>query len=131
MTTSVVTIFYVCLLPHVYSASLGWTVFHLIFGHWLLVNIVFHYTMGVFTHPGTPPAQVRECFTNLDTGNWLTYSSITPWVSSLVQEHLLPRLDSVSPDIWSLVAGQHSVSLHHGCLHSSRNTSCPGKRVFH
>lgn len=57
MTTSVVTIFYVCLLPHVYSASLGWTVFHLIFGHWLLVNIVFHYTMGVFTHPGTPPAQ--------------------------------------------------------------------------
>ena len=58
MTTSVVTIFYVCLLPHVYDISLAWTVFHLIFGHWLLVNIGFHYVMAVFTQPGTPPAQV-------------------------------------------------------------------------
>ncbi|XP_052804832.1 palmitoyltransferase ZDHHC16-like [Mya arenaria] len=57
MTTSVVTIFYVCLLPHVYTTSLPWTIFHLIFGHWLLVNIVFHYLMGVFSQPGTPPPQ--------------------------------------------------------------------------
>lgn len=57
MTTSVVTIFYVCLLPHVYHASTGWTVFHLIFGHWLLCNIIFHYVMAVYTHPGTPPSQ--------------------------------------------------------------------------
>jgi len=62
MTTSVVTIFYVCLLPHVYDFSTGWTVFHLIFGHWLLVNIVFHYVMGVFTHPGTPPDQVSPLY---------------------------------------------------------------------
>lgn len=58
MTTSVVTIFYVCLLPHVYDISLGWTVFHVIFGHWLLANIVFHYVMAAFTQPGTPPPQV-------------------------------------------------------------------------
>ncbi|XP_052229147.1 palmitoyltransferase ZDHHC16A-like isoform X2 [Dreissena polymorpha] len=57
MTTSVVTIFYVCLLPHVYDISLGLTVFHLIFGHWLLANIVFHYVMAAFTQPGTPPPQ--------------------------------------------------------------------------
>lgn len=57
MTTSVVTIFYACLLPHIYDLSMGWTIFHLIFGHWLLVNIVFHYTMAVFTYPGTPPSQ--------------------------------------------------------------------------
>ncbi|KAL4231827.1 Palmitoyltransferase zdhhc16 [Mactra antiquata] len=57
MTTSIVTIFYVCLLPHVYENSLPLTVFHLIFGHWLLVNIVFHYVMAVFTQPGTPPDQ--------------------------------------------------------------------------
>ncbi|WAR06587.1 ZD16A-like protein [Mya arenaria] len=60
MTTSVVTIFYVCLLPHVYTTSLPWTIFHLIFGHWLLVNIVFHYLMGVFSQPGTPPPQVNK-----------------------------------------------------------------------
>lgn len=58
LTTSVVTIFYVCLLPHVAELyHIGWTIFHLIFGHWLLSNIVFHYVMAVFTQPGTPPDQ--------------------------------------------------------------------------
>ncbi|KAL3863140.1 hypothetical protein ACJMK2_004909 [Sinanodonta woodiana] len=57
MTTSVVVIFYTCLLPHVYHQDLAWTCFHLVFGHWLLVNIVFHYIMAVFTNPGTPPAK--------------------------------------------------------------------------
>uniref|UniRef100_K1R7D3 Mannose-P-dolichol utilization defect 1 protein n=1 Tax=Magallana gigas TaxID=29159 RepID=K1R7D3_MAGGI len=29
--------------------------FHLIFGHWLLANIVFNYVMAAFTDPGHPP----------------------------------------------------------------------------
>ncbi|XP_062575151.1 palmitoyltransferase ZDHHC16B-like [Saccostrea cucullata] len=60
LTTSVVVIFYICLLPHVYQQSLSKTVFHLIFGHWLLVNIVFNYVMAVFTDPGHPPREVPE-----------------------------------------------------------------------
>ncbi|XP_064631480.1 palmitoyltransferase ZDHHC16-like [Lineus longissimus] len=60
LTTSVVVIFYICLLPEKYYMSLGWTIYHLIFGHWLLVNIVFHYFMGAFTDPGQPPESIPE-----------------------------------------------------------------------
>ncbi|XP_013420575.1 palmitoyltransferase ZDHHC16 isoform X2 [Lingula anatina] len=60
LTSSVVLIFYIYILPHVHHTSTGWTVFHLIFGHWLLVNIVFHYVMGVCTPPGSPPEKVTE-----------------------------------------------------------------------
>lgn len=55
LTTSVVVIFYVCLLPHKMAESLGWTIYHFIIGHWLLVNIVFHYFKAAFTDPGKPP----------------------------------------------------------------------------
>lgn len=60
LTTSVVAIFYTCLLPHVYAQSTARTIFHLVFGHWLLVNIVFNYVMAAFTHPGTPPPEIPE-----------------------------------------------------------------------
>nr|XP_022341372.1 probable palmitoyltransferase ZDHHC16 [Crassostrea virginica] len=60
LTTSVVVIFYICLLPHVYSQSLSKTLFHLVFGHWLLVNIVFNYVMAAFTDPGHPPREIPE-----------------------------------------------------------------------
>lgn len=75
MTTSIVTIFYVCLLPHVYENSMPMTVFHLIFGHWLLANIVFHYVMAVFTQPGTPPDQVSYVYVqynlHIETNFWI------------------------------------------------------------
>lgn len=54
LTTSVVVIFYICLLPRKYEESLFWTIYHLIFGHWLLCNIVFHYFRAAFTDPGSP-----------------------------------------------------------------------------
>lgn len=60
LTTSVVVIFYICLLPHVYDQSLSKTMFHLIFGHWLLANIVFNYVMAAFTDPGHPPREIPE-----------------------------------------------------------------------
>lgn len=62
LTTSVVVIFYVCLLPHVFDQSLSKTMFHLIFGHWLLANIVFNYVMAAFTDPGHPP---RVSYSNM------------------------------------------------------------------
>ncbi|XP_033757625.1 palmitoyltransferase ZDHHC16B-like [Pecten maximus] len=60
LTTSVVAIFYTCLLPHVYAQSTSRTIFHLVFGHWLLINIVFNYIMAAFTNPGTPPIEIPE-----------------------------------------------------------------------
>lgn len=55
LTSSVVAIFYVCLLPHKYELSVAWTVYHLIVGHWLLANIAFNYFKAAFTSPGNPP----------------------------------------------------------------------------
>ena len=65
LTSSVVLIFYTCLLPHKYELSLAWTLYHLVFGHWLLVNIVFHYVKAAFTLPGSPPKVSQELF-----GGW-------------------------------------------------------------
>ncbi|ESO05348.1 hypothetical protein HELRODRAFT_77725 [Helobdella robusta] len=52
LTTSVVVIFYSCLLPIKIEESIYWTIYHLVFGHWLLLNIVFNYFKGSFTCPG-------------------------------------------------------------------------------
>ncbi|ELT87603.1 hypothetical protein CAPTEDRAFT_226578 [Capitella teleta] len=60
LTTSVVVIFYTCLLPHKLSESVPWTVYHICFGHWILVNIVFHYFKAAFTDPGSPPPKIPE-----------------------------------------------------------------------
>ncbi|XP_050397684.1 palmitoyltransferase ZDHHC16 [Patella vulgata] len=61
MITFVVSVFYTCLLPHVvYTSHTIVTITHLIVGHWLLVNIVFHYAMGSFRSPGHPPPLVQN-----------------------------------------------------------------------
>ncbi|XP_071090056.1 palmitoyltransferase ZDHHC16-like isoform X1 [Haliotis cracherodii] len=60
LTTMVVAIFYVCLLPHIYYESMAATVFHLVFGHWLLLMIIFNYIMACFTSPGHPPDNLPE-----------------------------------------------------------------------
>lgn len=60
LTTSVVVIFYICLLPHKAAEGHFWTVYHLIVGHWLLANIVFHYFKAAFTDPGCPPQVIPE-----------------------------------------------------------------------
>lgn len=54
LTTSVVIIFYFCLLPIKMEEGLHWTAFHLIFGHWLLINVLFNYFKAAFTCPGYP-----------------------------------------------------------------------------
>ncbi|XP_005106124.1 palmitoyltransferase ZDHHC16B [Aplysia californica] len=61
LTTMVVMVFYVCILPHIYyQTDIFWSLVHLIVAHWVLMNIVFNYCMAVFTKPGHPPQSVPE-----------------------------------------------------------------------
>ncbi|GFO11784.1 palmitoyltransferase, partial [Plakobranchus ocellatus] len=61
LTTMVVMVTYVCIFPHIlYQTDYIWSGVHLIFSHWLLMNIVFNYVMAAFTDPGHPPENVSE-----------------------------------------------------------------------
>ncbi|XP_041986881.1 palmitoyltransferase ZDHHC16 [Aricia agestis] len=55
LTSAVVAIAYWVGLPYWWQKNPYVTVFLVIFGNWLLLNIVFHYYMGVKTQPGHPP----------------------------------------------------------------------------
>ena len=55
LVSSVIVIAYTCLLPQEFNKGLFMCIIHLIFGHWLLVNVVFNYVMAAFTNPGNPP----------------------------------------------------------------------------
>ena len=55
LTTSVVVLWYLFLLPAIKSYSTPWMLFHIVYAHYLLINIVFHYFKAVLTHPGAPP----------------------------------------------------------------------------
>ncbi|RUS76605.1 hypothetical protein EGW08_015647, partial [Elysia chlorotica] len=61
LTTMVVMVTYICIFPHIlYQTDYFWSGVHLVFSHWLLMNIVFNYVMAAFTHPGHPPQNVSE-----------------------------------------------------------------------
>ncbi|KAJ8365350.1 hypothetical protein SKAU_G00141810 [Synaphobranchus kaupii] len=56
LTSSVLIIVYSCLLPTVISTySTPWALWHLCYGHWNLVMVVFHYYKATTTSPGHPP----------------------------------------------------------------------------
>ncbi|XP_077301941.1 palmitoyltransferase ZDHHC16A [Arctopsyche grandis] len=55
LTSSVVFIAYWLGLPYWWERNPTVTIFLMIFGHWLLVNIIFHYYKAVVTSPGHPP----------------------------------------------------------------------------
>ncbi|KAJ8737127.1 hypothetical protein PYW07_000398 [Mythimna separata] len=55
LTSAVVAIAYWVGLPYWWQRCPYTTVFLVIFGNWLLINIVFHYYKGVVTEPGYPP----------------------------------------------------------------------------
>lgn len=60
LTSSVVAIVYICLLPLILQTyTPAWICWHLAYGHWNLIMIVFHYYMAITTSPGHPP-QVRH-----------------------------------------------------------------------
>ncbi|KAM6066815.1 palmitoyltransferase ZDHHC16 isoform 4-T4 [Chlamydotis macqueenii] len=56
LTSSVVAIVYICLLPLILQTyTPAWICWHLAYGHWNLIMIVFHYYMAITTSPGHPP----------------------------------------------------------------------------
>ncbi|GLV39373.1 uncharacterized protein CBL_13250 [Carabus blaptoides fortunei] len=55
LTTSVVCIAYWIGLPYWWNRNPHLCILLVIFGHWILVNIIFHYYMAVTTPPGYPP----------------------------------------------------------------------------
>ncbi|KAK8748177.1 hypothetical protein OTU49_016348, partial [Cherax quadricarinatus] len=42
-------------LPYYWQKSPILTCFLIVLGHWLLINVIFHFTMAAITDPGTPP----------------------------------------------------------------------------
>ncbi|KAH6947371.1 hypothetical protein HPB50_018526 [Hyalomma asiaticum] len=52
---TVIAIAYVIGIPYWWENNKGVLLVALVIGHWLLVNIVFHYWMALTTDPGTPP----------------------------------------------------------------------------
>ncbi|KAL8585831.1 hypothetical protein ACOMHN_065181 [Nucella lapillus] len=61
LTTMVVTVFYICVFPHIwYQTEPLWVIVHFFFAHWLLINIVFNYVMAAFTSPGLPPETIPQ-----------------------------------------------------------------------
>lgn len=54
LTTFVVAIAYWIGVPYWWNNNKIFTVFLIIFGNWLLINVIFHYYMGVTTPPGFP-----------------------------------------------------------------------------
>lgn len=57
LTAAVVYIAYWVGLPHWWNKSPETTIFLLIVGNWLLINVTFHYVMAAATNPGGPPKE--------------------------------------------------------------------------
>uniref|UniRef100_A0A8D0L876 Palmitoyltransferase n=1 Tax=Sphenodon punctatus TaxID=8508 RepID=A0A8D0L876_SPHPU len=61
LTSSIVVIVYLCLLPLILQTypplSICW---HISYGHWNLLMIVFHYYKAITTPPGYPPQQAKS-----------------------------------------------------------------------
>lgn len=55
LTTVVVVLAHWIGLPYYWEKSATATVLLVIFGYWLLINVVFHYYMAASTSPGFPP----------------------------------------------------------------------------
>ncbi|RXN25965.1 putative palmitoyltransferase ZDHHC16 [Labeo rohita] len=61
LTSSVVIIVYLCVLPIIFSSyPVHWILWHLCYGHWNLLMIVFHYYKATTTCPGFPPQEKSE-----------------------------------------------------------------------
>jgi len=49
---------YIVGLPRYWNFNGPLTIFLVCLGHWILVNIIFHYYMALTTPPGNPPKDV-------------------------------------------------------------------------
>ncbi len=55
--SGVVVVFYLYVMPVVLEYdNVLFTICHLICGHWLLLNVAFHYYKAVSASPGYPPS---------------------------------------------------------------------------
>uniref|UniRef100_A0AAY4CNV7 Palmitoyltransferase n=1 Tax=Denticeps clupeoides TaxID=299321 RepID=A0AAY4CNV7_9TELE len=61
LTSSVVLIVYLCVLPLIFETyPTHWILWHLCYGHWNLVMVVFHYFKATTTSPGYPPQEKSD-----------------------------------------------------------------------
>ncbi|KAK2876980.1 hypothetical protein Q8A67_021076 [Cirrhinus molitorella] len=61
LTSSIVIIVYLCVLPIIFSSyPVHWILWHLFYGHWNLLMIVFHYYKATTTCPGFPPQEKSD-----------------------------------------------------------------------
>ncbi|KAL2101772.1 hypothetical protein ACEWY4_003533 [Coilia grayii] len=61
LTSSVVIIVYMCVLPLIVETYSPLRVLtHIIYGHWNLVMVTFHYYKATHTSPGNPPQERRD-----------------------------------------------------------------------
>ncbi|XP_077585729.1 palmitoyltransferase ZDHHC16A isoform X1 [Stigmatopora nigra] len=61
LTTSILAVAYIVLLPNALRTySTEWLIWHICYGHWNLVMIVFHYYKAVKTSPGHPPTEKND-----------------------------------------------------------------------
>ncbi|KAL7857287.1 hypothetical protein SRHO_G00161860 [Serrasalmus rhombeus] len=61
LTSSVVLIVYLCVLPLIIDTyPAHWILWHLCYGHWNLVMVVFHYYKATTTSPGQPPQEKSD-----------------------------------------------------------------------
>ena len=111
----VVYTFYTYMVPFLYKTESGpMFSFYFIYGHYLLINISFHYMKGVYTDPGRVP---KVWFIYISLFTTLLRSPIPPLsFSSFLFIHL-----SVHPSIHPFI-----YPLNHPLIHSSIHSSiCP------
>ncbi|KAI4812257.1 hypothetical protein KUCAC02_023659 [Chaenocephalus aceratus] len=61
LTSSILVIAYLFVLPMVFRTySTAWITWHVCYGHWNLVMIVFNYYKATMTHPGHPPTRFKH-----------------------------------------------------------------------
>jgi len=72
--TTVVTTFYKYAMPIMWTGNGVVFTLYMVYGHYLLINIVFHYYMGVFTNPGNPPkvSLMHVEFVVINNDSWNT-----------------------------------------------------------
>ncbi|XP_026860841.2 palmitoyltransferase ZDHHC16B isoform X3 [Electrophorus electricus] len=61
LTSSIVVIVYLCVLPLIIDTyPTHWVIWHLCYGHWNLVMVVFHYYKAITTSAGHPPQEKSD-----------------------------------------------------------------------
>jgi len=59
MMSLFIVIAYIIGLIYWINHSITITILALIIGHWLLINVVWHYYMALYTSPGHPPQVIQ------------------------------------------------------------------------